>query len=96
MFADNFYNSVKLAKYLSKQKTYICGTLHGDCKGNPKDIVKKKLKKGESVWKRSNDVVVCKWKDKLNVLTISDKHSVEMVPVIQQIWAAHYQAQHYM
>ena len=43
VFADNFYNSVKLAKHLSKQKTYI----FRDCKGNPKDIVKKKLKKGK-------------------------------------------------
>ena len=42
VFADNFYNSVKLAMHLLKQKTYICGTLPGDRKGNPKDIVKKK------------------------------------------------------
>ena len=64
-----------------KAKTYICGTLHGDRKVNPKGIVKKKLKKEESLCKRSNDVVVCKWKDKRNVLTISNKHSVEMAPV---------------
>ena len=44
VFADNFYNSVKLAKHLSKQKTYICGTLRRDRKGNPKAIVKKKFK----------------------------------------------------
>ena len=81
VFADNFCISVKLAKHLSKQKTYICGTLCGDRKGNPKDIVKKKLKKGESVLKRSDDVVVCQWKNKHDVLTISNKHSVELVPV---------------
>ena len=39
------------------------------------------MKKGESVWKRSDDIVVCNWKNKRNVLTISNKHSVEMVPV---------------
>ena len=81
VFADNFCNTMKLAKHLSKQKTYICGTLCGDRKGNPKDIVKKKLKKGESVLKRSDDVVVCQWKNKHDVLTISNKHSVELVPV---------------
>ena len=43
MFADNFYNPVKLAMHLLKQKTYICGTLPGDHKGNFKDIVKKKV-----------------------------------------------------
>ena len=70
VFANIFYNSVKLAKHLSKQKAYICGTLRGDRKGNSKDILKNNLKKKKS-----------KWKDKRNVLTISNKHSVEMVPV---------------
>ena len=41
---------------------------------------KKKLKKADSVWKRS-DHVVCQWNDKGNMLTISNKHSVEIVPV---------------
>ena len=40
VFADNFYNSVKLAKHLWKQKMNICGTLCGDHRGNPKYIVK--------------------------------------------------------
>ena len=84
VLADNFYNSVKLAKHLSKQKTYICGTLRSDCKGNPRNIVKKKLKKGESVWKRSDNVVAGKWKNKHDVLTISNEHSVEMAPVLNK------------
>ena len=77
----DFYNSLKLAKHLSKQKTCVCEILRGDRKGNPKDIVKKKLKKGESAWKKSDDIVLCERKDKRDVLTISNKHSVEMVPV---------------
>ena len=32
VFVDNFYSSVKLAKHLSKQKTYISGTLRGNRK----------------------------------------------------------------
>ena len=39
----------------------------------------RKLKKGESARKRSNDFVVCKWKEKRDVLTISNNHSVKMV-----------------
>ena len=81
VFGDNFYNSVKLAKHLWKQKTYICGTLCGDRKENPKEIVKKKLKKGKFVWKRSDDIVPCKWKGKRDVFTIFNKRSFEMVPV---------------
>ena len=39
------------------------------------------MKKGESAWKKSDDIVLCERKDKRDVLTISNKHSVEMVPV---------------
>ena len=81
VFADIFYNSVKLAKHLSKQKTYICGTLRGNRKGNSKNILKNNLKIKKVCVERSDDIVVCKLKDKRDVLTISNKHSVEMVPV---------------
>ena len=33
------------------------------------------------MWKRNDDAVVCKWNDKRDVLTISNKRSIEMVPV---------------
>ena len=81
VYTDNYYNSVKLTKKLTSNKTYICGTLRSDRKGNPKAVTSKKLKKGEMFWLRNEDVVVTKWKDRRDVLTITNKHSVEMVPV---------------
>lgn len=60
LYMDNFYNSVSLAKELTLRSTYICGTLRSNRKGNPKELVKQKLKKGEYSWKRSESVVVCK------------------------------------
>lgn len=81
LYMDNFYNSVALTKLLSGRKTYVCGTLRANRKENPKDIVGRKLKKGEVVWRQNGSVVVCKWKDKREVLTISNMHTVEMVEV---------------
>ena len=81
VYIDNYYNSVRLTQQLSSNKTYICGTLLSDCKDNPKQETKKKLQKGEAVWRRAGTVSVCKWKDHRDVLTISNKHSVEMVEV---------------
>ena len=81
VYADNYYNSVKLTKHLSKNQTYICGTLRNDRRGNPNEVTKKKLKKGELQWRRNGTVVVSKWKDKRDVLTISNKHKAELVPV---------------
>ena len=81
LFMDNFYNSVPLTKALTSKTSYVCGTLRSNRKENPKDVITKKLKKGEMVWRRKEDVTVCKWKDKRDVLTISNMHRVEMVEV---------------
>lgn len=78
---DNFYNSVALTELLTDRKIYVCGTLRGDRKGNPKCVINQKLKKGELIWKRKKSVVVCKWKDKRDVLVISNKHKVDMTEV---------------
>ena len=45
VFADNFYNSAKLGKHLSKQKTYIYGTLCGNRKGNLRNVIKRRWRK---------------------------------------------------
>ena len=64
---------------MTGRSTYICGTLRFDRKENLKDLVTKKLKKGELFWKRSDSVVTCKWRDKREVLTVSNMHQIEMV-----------------
>ena len=81
LYMDNFYNSVSLIKQLTLRSTYVCGTLRANRKGNPKELVQKGLKKGEHSWMRSESVVICKWRDKRDVLTISNMHKVEMVDV---------------
>jgi len=45
VYMDNFYNSVDLTEYLLDKNTYVTGTLRGNRKGNPSDVVNKKLKK---------------------------------------------------
>ena len=79
LFVDNYYNSFELAQQLIKEKTYICGTLRSDRTSNPLDVTKAKLSKGEVVHRSRDGVVVSKWKDKRDVLTISNMHAVEMV-----------------
>ena len=81
VYVDNFYNSVGLAKYLSTRSTYITGTLRSNRKNNPKDATSAKLKKGEMIWRSHENIAVCKWKDKRDVLSISNAHVPQMVPV---------------
>jgi hypothetical protein len=63
---------------------FFLGTLRPDRKGVPKSLVKKKLKKGQISWARDDSTTVCKWKDKRDVLTITNKHKVEMVRAINK------------
>uniref|UniRef100_A0A1A9ZX35 DDE_Tnp_1_7 domain-containing protein n=1 Tax=Glossina pallidipes TaxID=7398 RepID=A0A1A9ZX35_GLOPL len=84
VYMDSFYTSVALASTLSLRTTHICGTLRSSRQGNPKELIKQKLKKGEHNWKRSGTVVVCKWRDRRHILTISNMHKIEMVEVVNQ------------
>lgn len=46
----------------------------------PKDIPKRILKKEECVWRRCNNLIALRWKDKRDMYMLSTKHeSVEMV-----------------
>ncbi|XP_018397169.1 PREDICTED: piggyBac transposable element-derived protein 4-like [Cyphomyrmex costatus] len=81
VYMDNFYNSITLTKLLNTRKTYVCGTLRNNRKGNPEDVINRKLKKEECIWQQNGPVTVCKWKDKRDVLSISNMHAVEMVEV---------------
>ena len=40
VYTDNYYNSVALTKQMRINKTYVCGTLRADRRGNPKEVVK--------------------------------------------------------
>jgi len=49
LYMNNYYNSVMLSNVLLNKQTHITGTLRNNRKGNPKEVVNKKLKKGEHV-----------------------------------------------
>lgn len=79
---DNYYTSVNLGHQLLERKTYVTGTLRADRKGNPTEVVSKKLKKGETMSLFSEDgVCVLKWKDRRDVLMISSEFGADMVNV---------------
>ena len=71
LYVDNFYTSVPLAKALLNRKTLICVTLRKNRKHLQKNIVSTKLKKGQHIAKRKGRIVVEKWQDKWEVLTLS-------------------------
>ncbi|XP_025425937.1 piggyBac transposable element-derived protein 4-like [Sipha flava] len=82
LFMDNFYNSVKLSRNLLIKKTYVTGTLRQNRKNNPIDVIRQKLKKGESICRYTSDgICVVKLKDKRDVLMISTEFPHEMIEI---------------
>ncbi|KAF7414956.1 hypothetical protein HZH68_003445 [Vespula germanica] len=79
---DKRYTSVALAEKLLSVDTHLIGILQVNRRGIPKDILSKKLQRGEIIAREhKNGITILKWKDKRDVLVLSTKHSVEMVTV---------------
>ena len=72
LFVDHYHNFVALDIYLAKRSTYIGGNLRSDRKGNIHTLT---LVTVEFVWRRSGNVVTCKWKDKRDALLINNKNT---------------------
>ena len=83
VFTDNYYNSVQLTHHLTTLGTYLSGTLRKDRVGLPQEIIKRKLRKGQFTWATNQEVVVSKWKDKREVLTISNAHHTPQLIEVQ-------------
>ena len=80
IYQDNFYNSVRLAETLLDRKVRVCGTMRVN-RGIPRDLEEdgKRLKKGQSAFRRKGDVMVQVWKDKRLVRMISTIHDATVV-----------------
>lgn len=70
--------------FTTPTRTYYTGTLSSKQTNNPKDPVAKKLNKGESATVCSNNILVGKWKDKREVLYISNEHPNDMVEILDR------------
>jgi hypothetical protein len=75
---------VELANKDLDHDTHLPSKLHTNRKGNPREVINAKLKKGDLVaMENSNGITVLKWHDKLNVTLLSTCHSNETVPDIR-------------
>lgn len=77
VFMDNFYSSPLLYAKLESKKIGACGTVQGNRRFMPKELLQKniKLKRGDDpVFMRSGNIVVCAWHDvkRLTMLSTVD------------------------
>lgn len=82
VYADNFYNSVRLTRDLLDNQTYITGTLRKTRLDNPKSVTHAVLKRHEMVQQFTSDgICVMKWRDKRDILMISSESTGDLVDV---------------
>ncbi|GFY54529.1 piggyBac transposable element-derived protein 4 [Trichonephila inaurata madagascariensis] len=84
VFMDSYYNSFDLAKLLLDKKTHCTGTLKANRKNNPKDVQTTKLRKGDTVERYCQGVMMGKWKDKREMYYISTEYKNEMVEILNK------------
>ena len=56
VYFDNYYNSPDLIELLYKRKTHACGTVRKNRKSLPLAVTQAKLKQGETVFHRKNNL----------------------------------------
>ncbi|XP_034833591.1 piggyBac transposable element-derived protein 4-like [Maniola hyperantus] len=82
LFMDNFYNSVRLSRFLKTKKTDVVGTLNRRKVDTPDDIRRlndKRVNRGAIVSRHCGDVSVVSWKDVKLVTTVSTYHKDDVV-----------------
>jgi len=80
IYQDNFYNNVGLTQTLLERNVRVCGTMRAN-RGIPRDLEDdgKRLKRGQSAFRRKGDVMVQVWRDKRLVRMISTIHDTTVV-----------------
>jgi hypothetical protein len=74
IYMDRFYSSPSLFNFLFERKTLAVGTVMPNRKGLPPSFKTTKLKSGDMLFQRSNDLMAVKWRDTRDVLALSTKH----------------------
>lgn len=76
LFMDNWYSSPALFTALFRRRTHACGTVRTNRMNMPRDLKPQiSMKKGESIWKRSKELLCMLWKDKRDVTMLSTMHT---------------------
>ncbi|KAK9889678.1 hypothetical protein WA026_007057 [Henosepilachna vigintioctopunctata] len=84
VYMDELYNSFELAHQLTNRNTYCSGFIDKKRIYNPKEVLTKKLKKCETIAKYSHNVMVAKWRNKRDVLYISNEFKNDMVKFVDK------------
>ena len=77
IFMDNYFTSLALFDDLFQRKINVCGTVHHDRRGMPRDIGPKslKMKKGDIATRVRGTLRAVCWKDRQDVYILTNMHA---------------------
>ena len=80
IYMDNYYTSPELFEELNALDTYACGTLRVNRKGVPEALKAKtlKLKQGNGIFRRKENLLAIKFKDKRDIHMLSTIHGARL------------------
>ncbi|KAL8572467.1 hypothetical protein ACOMHN_005613 [Nucella lapillus] len=81
LYVDNRYCNPQLADDLAADSTGVVGPVRSNRVGMPKDLVSQPMRPGDVDYRRRNQTVVVRWKDRRDVYTISTVHP----PVMREV-----------
>ena len=82
LYINNFYTRYPLARFMLAEKKHVVGTVRPFRAKLPKEVLKKKLQRGEMVGQEeSHGILVLKWRDTKDVHVLSTKHIPDMEEV---------------
>ena len=67
LFIHNFYCNPALCDALAADTTMVVGTVPANPIGLPKDLIQQPMNKGDMDFRRKNQLVAIRWKDKRDV-----------------------------
>ena len=78
IYQDNYYNSVKMARILLKNKVRVCGTIRKN-RGLPRSLKTIQLSRGQYEFRRNHQILLEVWNNgRRNVNMISTIHSAQL------------------
>lgn len=78
VITDNWYTSLRLAKYLEERTTMLTGVVRYG-RGPPKEVQEMRLETHQAAFARKDNVLVVKWADKKDIVVLTTKYNAGMV-----------------
>ncbi|XP_041420032.1 piggyBac transposable element-derived protein 4-like [Xenopus laevis] len=79
LYVDNFYTSILLFRTLYCLDTLACGTVNRNRKGLPRDLITKKLSRGEIYALRNDELLAIQYRDTRNVFMLTTIHDASVI-----------------